>query len=129
MIALFIDAFSSCEPLSTSLENALASDSEHPDRNDGAQRYDPAQGPAGCVEDVVVGGAAHRVGFRGCGSPVHGASPAQACPRRQRRPGLPVPRRENERPPVGGRSSVTQQSVATSKRQQATGLDGGQLVL
>src|SRR5216117_4032901 len=50
-------------------------DRKHPDREDGAQRYQAADRPSGCVEDFVVAGAAHRVGFRGHRAPQHGTAP------------------------------------------------------
>ena len=50
-------------------------DPEHPDRDDSAQCRKAADGPSGRVEDLVVDGAAHRVGIRSYRSPVHGASP------------------------------------------------------
>jgi hypothetical protein len=45
---------------------ALKSDPQQPDRHDSAQRRKAADGPSGRVGDLVVVGAAHRVGACGC---------------------------------------------------------------
>src|SRR5437016_13251719 len=58
-----------------SISACAALDRKHPDREDGAQRYQTADSPSGCVGDFVVAGAAHRVGFRGHRAPLHGTAP------------------------------------------------------
>ena len=52
-----------------------ASDRKHPDRDDGAERYQAADRPADGVSGLILARIAHRVGSQHCRSPVHGLAP------------------------------------------------------
>ena len=59
--------------------NQIDSDREHPHRDDGAERREAGDGPAGRVGGIVFGGRVRRFGSYHRAFPVHDLAPGRPC--------------------------------------------------